>query len=252
MHSAYSTSSYPYALFAFDDRALVRQMIGAQAEELAYRFCTMDRRGFWDRLADGPATRALRYPNRLSDGAPVRVSRQMLKWLLMIESANIAEQSKAPDGGPAPWMSRLLRWWEFLDLKSLPLRMPARPRLTRRAEKAAIETYRAALSTPVAQAAVLLDRSIRQNPWAAEPRIMRGLWSLEKGDEEARRFVRDGARLLRAWATPWDKRLTLDGWLALADRIEAAAAGARVSRPRFDLISRALEREARMPRWLVA
>jgi hypothetical protein len=251
MHSAYSTSFYPHALFTLEERDLVRRMVGREAEDLVYRFGTMDRRGFWDRLAARPKTRALCYPDRLAGGAAVRVSRQTLKWLLIIESANIAEQSKTRDGGPAPWMSRLLRWWEFLDLKSLPLRTSTRPTLMTRAEEAAIEAYRAALAQPLARTAVLLDRSIRKNPWAAEPRIMRGLWSLEIGSEEARRFVRDGVRLLREWATPWDKRLSVDGWIALAERIEAAGAGRRVSPPRFASICGALEKERPMPRWLM-
>lgn len=251
MHSVYSTSFYPHALFTLEEREAVRGMVGREAEDLVFRFCTMDRHGFWEELAAHPRLRALSYPDRLRGGAAVRVSRRTLQRLLMIESANIAEQSKARDGGPAPWMSRLLPWWEFLELKSLPLRMSRRPRLTRRAEEAAIEAYREALTMPFARTAVLLERSIRQNPWAAEPRIMRALWALENGDGEARRYLRDGAGLLRKWATPWDKRLTLDGWLALAARIEAAAARRRVMPPRFASICGGLEGRARMPRWLM-
>src|SRR5215468_771258 len=44
MHSAYSTSFYARALFRLDERGIVRSMIGREAEELAFRFCTMDRR----------------------------------------------------------------------------------------------------------------------------------------------------------------------------------------------------------------
>jgi hypothetical protein len=250
MHSAYSTAFYPHALFTLEEREAVRGMVGREAEDLVYRFCMMDRRGFWEELAAHPRLRAVSYPDRLRGGAPVRVSRRTMQRLLMIESANIAEQSKARDGGPAPWMSRLLPWWAFLELKSLPLRLSRRPSLTTRAEEAAIECYREALTMPSPRTAGLLERSIRQNPWAAEPRIMLALWVLENGDGKARRSLQEGIRLLREWATPWDKRMTVDGWLALAERIQAVAAARRVSPLRFAAICEALEKKAPMPRWL--
>ena len=85
MHSAYSTSFYPHALFSLDERDAVTHMIGREAEELAFRFCTMDRRGFWDALVKRPRSGTLTYPNRLRAGAPVRVSRQTLRSLLIIK-----------------------------------------------------------------------------------------------------------------------------------------------------------------------
>jgi len=252
MHSAYSTSFYPHALFTLDQRDAVRRMIGRDAEDLVYRFCTMDRRGFWEELANMRTRRVFTYADRTRFGAPVRVSRQTLQKLLLIESANIAEQSKAHDGGPVPWMSRILRWWEFLDAKSTPVGVSARPRLTLRAEKTAIEAYRLALTMTPRRAIVLLDRSIRLNPWAAEPRIMRGLCALEARDERARMHAHEGLMLLKAWAAPSDKRLTLNGWLALAQRIEADAVGRSIQPPRFALICGTLEKRLRMPRWLAA
>jgi hypothetical protein len=252
MHSAYATSFYPHALLRLNERHALRRTIGREAEELVYRFCTMDRRGFWDHLASRPRQRVITYPDRLHSGAPVSVGRRTVKRLLVIESANIAEQSKAPDGGPAPWMCRVLRWWEFLDLRSIPLRLSMRPKLSRRADEAAIEAYRTALTLPLARATVLLDRSVRQNPWAAEARILRALCALEQSDERARLDAQAGARLLSAWATPWDKRLTVNGWGALAKRIETAGFGRRRSLPRFDRICAALEKRAAMPRWLGA
>jgi hypothetical protein len=250
LHSVYSTSYYPHALFGLEQRDVIRGLIGADAEELVFRFCTMDRRRYWDELATHPRRLALTYPNRMRGGSPVRVSRQTLKHLLMIESANLAEQGRSRDFGPAPWMWRIMHWWKFLDVRSIPLRVGVRPALTRTADERAIEAYRSALRAPGAEAASLLDRSIRLNPWAAEPRIMRGLCALEDRDERARVHAHEGFLLLKAWASPWDKRLTLNGWLALAQRIEAAAAGRSVRPPRFAPICGTLEKRVRMPRWL--
>jgi hypothetical protein len=252
MHSAYSTSFYPHALFRLDQRDAVRRMIGRDAEGLVYRFCTMDRRGFWDAVATNERRTRLGYPDRLRSGTCVRVSRKTLERLLIIESANIAEQSKADDRGPAPWMSRVLRWWQFLEPRSLPVKVATRPTLSRRAELAAIEAYRRALKAPPPRASALLDEAIRRNPWAGEPQIMRALCALERGDERAPNFAGRGLELLTQWATPWDKRLSTHGWKALADRVADTAVQQRRAPPQFESVCAVLENRVRRPRWLSA
>src|SRR5262249_32297924 len=144
--------------------------------------------------------RTLTYPDRHRAGAPVRVTRRTLCRLLIIESANIAEQSMADDGGPAPWMSRLLYWWEFLDDGSIPVRLSPRPKLTSRADESAIDAYRLALKAPARKIRPLLERAIEQNPWAAEPRILRALRAAENGDRSDPDEDRRVASLLSAWA----------------------------------------------------
>jgi hypothetical protein len=251
MHSVYSTSYYPHALFALHQRGIVRRAIGEEAEELVFRFCTMERRGFWDELASRPRARSLTYRNRLREDAAVRVSRQTLEKLLMIESANHAEQARTADFGPAPWMSRLLHWWQFLDDRAIPLGLGVRPVLTRPADEDAIHAYRAALNAPVKRAIPLLERAMQQNPWAAEPRLMRALCAVKLRDGCAALYAQEGARLLSAWAVPWDKRLTVNGWKALAERIESASGSGDSAQLDFASIRAALNKDARMPRWLL-
>lgn len=221
MHSAYSTSFYPHALFRLDERETVRRLIGREAEDLVFRFCTMDRPDFWDGLVQNRGVGTLTYPDRLRAGARVRVARKTLGNLLIMESANIAEQSRAADAGPAPWMSRVTGWWAFLDDRSTPLRSKVRPSLTERADEGAIEAYRLALKAPVRKAIPLLERAIDQNPWAAEPRILRALCALDAGDAGAVAQATRGAELISAWAVAWDKRLSVQAWKALADRIRS-------------------------------
>jgi hypothetical protein len=247
LHSAYSTSSYPHAVFDFGQRELVRSIVGREAEALAHRFCTMQRRGFWDALARAKRAHTFSYPDRLRAGAPVRVARSTLDRLLIIESANIAEQSKAADGGPAPWMSRVFRWWDFLDERSIPLRARGRPRLAKRADEAAIAAYRRALKAPARRARPLLDRAIALNPWAAEPRILRALCALEMKEHCAGPLARDGADLLAAWAVAWDKRLSTRGWKVLADRIDRAARVRGSPQPRFECVCAILEQRMVKP-----
>lgn len=251
MHSAYSTSFYPRALFRLDERKIVRSMVGREAEELAFRFCTMDRRHFWDELVRRRGARTFTCPDRHRAGAPVRVTRRTLGRLLIIESANIAEQSSADDGGPAPWMSRLLHWWEFLDEGSIPVRLSPRPKLTRRADEFAIEAYRLALNAPARRKALaLLDRAIEQNPWAAEPRILRALCALETGDLSDPGEDRSVADLLSAWAVAWDKRLTVTGWRALFDRIHRGFHRSAAPCPTFQSVCAILGGRTPAPRWL--
>ena len=251
MHSAYSTSFYPHALFRLDERTRLRQLIGREAEELAFRFCTMDRRGFWDQLVTRRPRPVLSYADRLRPGARVRVDRQTLTRLLIIESANIAEQSKADDGGPSPWMSRVLRWWEYLDERSLPQGFRHRPTLSRRADEAAIEAYRRALTLPRTKAVRLLQRGIEQNPWAGEPRILRALCLRECGESsEAGLTARAGADLLSMWGAAWDKRLSANAWKALAARIQSGAARRRSAAADYRFICAALARPTDRPKWL--
>ena len=147
-------------------------------------------------------------------------------------------------------MSRVLRWWEFLEPRSLPVKVALRPTLSRRAELAAIEAYRRALKASPRRASALLDEAIRRNPWAAEPRIMRALCALESGDERAPNLAGRGLELLTQWATPWDKRLSTRGWTALGERVANTAIPQRRAPPRFESLCAVLENRARRPRWL--
>ena len=222
LHSAYSTSYYSDALFRFDERDAVRRMIGREAEELVFRFCTMDRRTCWGELARSATCGPLTYADRTRPGTRVPVARNQLKQLLIIESANVAEQSRGTSGGPVPWMSRVLGWWHFLDVDSIPLRLGVRPELTRKADERAIEAYEHALTLPPRRALSLLDQAIEQNPWVAEPRITRAL--CERKDRRASHIeLTKAAGLLSAWALAWDKRLSVNGWKVLCGRVHGAS-----------------------------
>ncbi|HYC47489.1 MAG TPA: hypothetical protein VED01_18600 [Burkholderiales bacterium] len=248
LHSAYATSFYPHALFDLSERDRVRRLIGREAESLVYRFCTMDRRGYWDMLAKARPSGTLYYADRVRNGAPVRISLTAVQRLLMIESANVAEQSKAPDGGPAPWMSRLFRWWRFLDCKTLPVRLSRKPALSRYSEEAAIGAYAEALQTRHREAARLFALASQRNPFAGEPRILRALCAPVASEAQRQRHLRTGAALLSAWATPWDKRLSLQAWLNIARRCENRSRHDRFAD--FETIAGMLTAGARPPRWL--
>ena len=245
LHSAYSTSSYTEALFGFDQRDTVRRLIGHDAEELVFRFCAMDRGGYWDELARHRAPARLTYRDRTCGGARVRIARAKLARLLMIESANIAEQSRAADGSPTVWMSRLFGWWAFLKADAVPLRVGVRPRLSKEAEERSIEAYRDAVTARSRRAVSLLDEAIEQNPWAAEPRILRAY----RRKDSMRTDLEKAAALLNAWGVAWDKRLSVNAWKALCDP-NVDQSRRRSREMSFDFLCAVLSHKERKPRFL--
>jgi len=224
VHSVYSTSFFGYALFSLREREKVRRLVGRESEALAYLFCVLDRASLCSRIF-----KLGRIPDRLSvarhdGGRPIRLSRAALKKLLLVECANTAEQTSAEDGGPAPWMSNVLFWLRLTEFK-----MPAlgsSPAISNHAEQTAIAVYSAALHSPADRAIAELSRVAALNPFAAEPRILRGLCALELGDpSQALLDAVRGQALLTAWAIPWDKRLSLATWCEISSGLSSHAGG---------------------------
>lgn len=92
-HSIYGTKHFRRATLPFSQRRQLRQLIGYDAEQLAYLFCVADRPngliGQWGRtdivIHD-------RHQNDL-----VVLNRQELLWLLEIEAANLLDQKYVRD-----------------------------------------------------------------------------------------------------------------------------------------------------------
>lgn len=63
----------------------------------------------------------------------------------------------------------------------------------------------------------LLLRSIEKNPFVGEPHVVLGQIYLSKGRfEEGERESEKGLRMLLEWGSPWDKRMSWEGWIAWA------------------------------------
>ena len=61
----------------------------------------------------------------------------------------------------------------------------------------------------------LLGRSIEKNPFVGEPYVVLGQIYLTNGRfEEAERAAEKGLRHLLEWGSPWDKRMSWEGWVA--------------------------------------
>ncbi|KAK4608777.1 hypothetical protein RGQ29_002251 [Quercus rubra] len=63
----------------------------------------------------------------------------------------------------------------------------------------------------------LLLSSIEKNPFVGEPHVVLGQVYLNKGRfEEAEREAERGLTLMLEWGSPWDKRMTWEGWVSWA------------------------------------
>ncbi|KAK9691470.1 hypothetical protein RND81_09G198800 [Saponaria officinalis] len=63
----------------------------------------------------------------------------------------------------------------------------------------------------------VLLKSIQKNPFVGEPHVVLSQLYLSKGRfEEAETEAKKGIILLLQWASPWDKRMSWEGWIAWA------------------------------------
>ncbi|MCD9641132.1 hypothetical protein HAX54_027051 [Datura stramonium] len=57
--------------------------------------------------------------------------------------------------------------------------------------------------------------SVDKNPFVGEPHVVLGQIYLSKGKfEEAEKEAEKGLRLILEWGSPWDKRMSWEGWVA--------------------------------------
>jgi tetratricopeptide (TPR) repeat protein len=230
-HSVYSTESFRVALFGRDERSRLRELVGAEAERLAFAFGGCPRYVLVAAARhDGGATQvATRWP-----GVVVGLDRRDLAELLVLHAANLAEQVCRGSGSPARWLAVA---GELLALARGELEVvpPVFARCTRALtpdeERALGRAYRAALRGAMPGALETPDVPV------GEPLVVAGLHALAERRAPAAAAL--GARalgLFDAWGTAWDKRLGLSRWRQLARLLvrdgaardaELVAAGAR-------------------------
>jgi hypothetical protein len=218
-HSIYGTSGFDEAIQSLDRRDEVADQIGRKAEHLAFLFGVIDRQQAWswfDKLDQLPSRP---FVTCRDTNASLRISRRTFQNLVLIETANIADQSMETDGGPAPWQMQAAD-----RLRKIGFTLPSVGVLDSssgiESERAAIAMYNSALRQTRQEASRTLSDAIRLNPLAAEPRILKSLCALEAGDG-ARSLddARIGRHLLGAWSVPWDKRLGFVTWDDIASAL---------------------------------
>ena len=246
LHSAYSTQFYPHSLLAYSDRNHLREIVGQRAEYLIACFCNLDRKAMWKDFAGGSLKGPGPFHARRLDGTAIPISPRTLRHLVVIESANVAEQSRGADGGPVPWMARVLGWWRSLGAVRFPIAASGGPALAYSADAAAVRAYRHALTHPAEQARAHLDRAIRANPWAAEPKILRAACAERRERAASLKTAEVGTQLLKLWAVSWDQRMTYAAWLAVAARVRDTPDGTET----YEAVRSVLARGRQPPPWM--
>jgi hypothetical protein len=228
IHSVYGTDVYHQQLLPVSRRHDVAKIAGDEAERFAYLFCVTPRdllfagTHVWARDLPTPPPRG----ELTSDQPPA--TRAELDGLVLLHMANLAEQARAEDGSPGRWLVRLRELAELLitsETVTLPLFIAELAAFSDSDELLARRAYSAGTAQadePEARTNQLA-LAAAACPVVPEPCIWQAVLSRSRGDLSA---ARSWARLARGrlldLGTAWDKRLTFDEWLQLAQLLEQA------------------------------
>jgi hypothetical protein len=87
-HSIYGTAHFHHKSWSLEDRHVIRDLIGYEAEFLVYIFCVTDRpNAFYTQIGKTPIIVHDKFLDR-----PTKLTQQELQNLLDIEFANLTEQ----------------------------------------------------------------------------------------------------------------------------------------------------------------
>lgn len=227
IHSIYGTDAFRQRLLPLSSRDHVARIAGQQAERLAYLFCVTAR----ESLLAGTHGWASRMPSRAGDAGggaadQADATRSELDALVLLHMANLAEQAQGRDGSPGRWLVRLRHAAELLidsdDLR-LPLFIAGLAAFSDADESVARRAYLDALARDddleARTSGLALAAAVC--PVVPEPCVWQAHLSWARGDvPSARRWAGCARSRLLELGTVWDKRLTFDEWLALAERLE--------------------------------
>jgi hypothetical protein len=234
LHSVYGTDIYRDQLVTVSSRDQVRAVAGERAERLAYLFGAVERRALfaWFEAPDEHPGTGLIFDTRFSGkGASETLTRREAGHLLVLHMANLAEQACDEEGLPGRWIARVSRWGAKLAAAGLPA-----PRvlggcssvISADDEQGALASYLAGLSTPADQHFAAADHFAAASqlcPWVGEPWVWRAWLALALGrDGDARLLATEARRRFVELGTCWDKRLSFDRWLSLADSLDECGA----------------------------
>jgi Aspartyl/Asparaginyl beta-hydroxylase len=213
LHSAYSTEEFTYRLFGKDERPRVRELVGIDAERLVFAFCVCDRAAVVAAAARGERE------VRLRGGGTMLLDVGDLADILLIEAANLAEQTAAPIGSPSAWLGRasyLVGLARTRGERSVPVFDGARRVFTEADDEQLLVAYSSVGAAP--------DDSPLASAPVGEPFVMLGLSALACGDAtQAAALGERACHLFAVWDNAWDKRLGLARWRSLSKMLVASA-----------------------------
>jgi len=226
IHSVYGTEVYARPLLPLTRRHELINLVGEQAERLAYLFAVIPRGPlFAGTYAWLPA--APQPPVGAAGGAVESpASRDECDALIVLHMANLAEQAQARDGRPGVWLAKLRDLAEAViesDAVTVPLFLADLATFKATDEEHLRDLYNAGLAAGE-------DQDERRNrlalaaalcPVVPEPCVWLAHLSRCRGDGSgARWWARSAQRRLLKLGTVWDKRLTFGEWGQLARHLE--------------------------------
>lgn len=224
MHSVYGSSAFDQPVFSWDERDRVRQLIGTKAERLVHLFCTTNRTRLHAELERNEPNFDRFVPvHNWRTGESMSLSSSDVAALLVIDAANVAQQQHAGDRSPGIWVSRCSRRLALARLLGTSFGGPIAEVTAEKEERSRASYLNALASFDDGPPPAAFEAVGRENPLIGEPLILAGLAALSQGArEQARLLTEEGRHRMRAWATAWDKRLSLEEWEALADRVQSS------------------------------
>jgi hypothetical protein len=271
MHSVYSNSFVRMKVFdaQHGERADLRRLIGDEAERLVHLFCTIRREELLGLQLDVPEDGI--EIGLCHDAGRVRVSRRDLGIFVVVTMADYAEQFFGwqdrlfgltdPDGvrrggphalwpgddRPGLWMGLVAHFGRIAARCGVEPLPPVFARctasLTREDEHAARDLYwQVSCDSALQEDGPRAERALRdasaKNPFIAEPHVLLAQLLLNRDAwDEAHAEASRALDLLAQWATPWDKRLTWEAWVAWTRVLRKAAAEHEWPKDPFGIIA---------------
>jgi aspartate beta-hydroxylase len=228
-YNGYSTDQNSHRLFSITDRNHLRDLIGPEAENLVYLFCSINRSDFFNslRAVRGLLKETFYLPDRWSS-KKITIDPRSAGDLLVLYMASVLEQACLSSGEPALCLadlSEFAQWARFLaEVPPTPLDH-GRLAVSKEKEEQLLSVYAKALERLQEDSAAVLAQlasAVLPNPWVGEPFLWMGFLALAEGDRSfAAQYAARAKSLLSGWGAAWDKRLSLSQWLELCGRLEA-------------------------------
>lgn len=218
-HSIYSTESFGHQTVPLDRRPLVQELIGQEAERLAFLFAASPRNSLRQAIRAIPESgRTVNFNLKHRFQGVEKLTMKEFWDLLTIDAANTAEQSETVTGLPSIWLSSL----SDLELSAKrhgvslcpPLGNLLRPielHDERHARDLYLEFFEEDNTFEARPAMERFEVIIRLIPNLIEGQLWLSWASFLNEDwDRGMLAAKEASKLLTTWGTTWDKRLSWD------------------------------------------
>ena len=224
-HSIYSTEIYKTQLLPYSQRVVLRDLIGDQAEKLAYLFSIIARRDIFRMAASASTLKSGSFmletiPSGDASGIKIEVTAGELTALLILHLANRVEQKSSREPEPGPWLQQFSAFVTFLHAKSTSYFSLQVPKELNKAETfefrhSYLRACGALVSEP-GRVVEYLKKCLSICDWVFEPWLLLSYaHSSSVNVESSRACIEKAIELMKFWQVPWDKRLASEAWLDL-------------------------------------